>query len=76
MLWLSPFTDGTKIIEVGEECEDIGDDDECEDGAICTNISDSNDGVCAWLCEKDDHCPADFECNGIASSNRKSCQPK
>jgi hypothetical protein len=62
--------------EVGEECEDVGDDDECEDGAICTNDGDRPDGYCAWVCENNDHCPPGFECNGIANSRAKSCQPK
>ncbi|HVJ22248.1 MAG TPA: hypothetical protein VM686_42875 [Polyangiaceae bacterium] len=62
--------------EVGEECEDVGDDDECEDGAICTNDGASPAAYCAWLCENDDHCPPDFECNGISGTSAKSCQPK
>jgi hypothetical protein len=63
--------------EVGDDCDEVGDPDECEDGAICTNVSDSNnDGVCLWICDNNDHCPADHECNGVSGTNTKSCQPK
>jgi len=62
--------------EVGEECEEIGDDDECEDGAICTNIRGSNEGYCAWLCENDAHCAPDFECEAVAGTRARSCQPR
>jgi hypothetical protein len=62
--------------EVGEECDDIGDDDECEDGAICTNDGPSGDGYCAWICENNDHCQPDFECKDIRDSHVKSCQPR
>jgi len=60
--------------DVGEECDDIGDSDECEDHAICTN--EDGHGVCRWMCENDDHCASDHECNGVAGTNVKSCQPK
>lgn len=67
---------GCGSAEVGEDCDDVGDDDECEEGAICTNLGNSPDGVCLWLCEKDDQCPPDHECNGVSGTNAKSCQPK
>ena len=67
---------GCGSAEVGEECDEIGDDDECEDGAICTNEGDSEEGTCRFICEKDDHCPPDHECNGVAGTSIKSCQPK
>jgi hypothetical protein len=62
--------------EVGDECDDVGDTDECEDDAICTNEGDSSEGTCRWLCENDEDCPADHECNGVSGTNVKSCQPK
>ena len=75
LLLLAPL--GCGSAEVGEECDEVGDTDECEDGAICTNLSTEEDpGICLWLCENDDECAADEACNGIAGSNRKSCQPK
>ena len=74
LLLLAPL--GCGSAEVGEECDEIGDDDECEDGAICSNIDGNSDGVCAWLCENNEQCAPDFECNGVAGTNRKSCQPR
>jgi hypothetical protein len=71
-LLLAPLGCGEQ--EVGEECDDVGDTDECEDGAICTNSGAGS--YCAWLCDNDRHCPRDFECNGVSGTNRKSCQPK
>jgi hypothetical protein len=60
--------------EVGEECDDVGSADECEDGAICT--TDRGGTVCRRICDTNDQCPADHECNGVSGTNVKSCQPK
>ncbi len=65
---------GCGSAEVGEDCDDIGDNDECEDGAMCTN--EDGGGVCRYLCDDDDHCPPNHECNGVSGSNAKTCQPK
>jgi len=59
--------------EVGEECDDTGSRDECEDGAICTN--EGTGAVCRMLCDETSQCPPHHACNGVSSSNLKSCQP-
>lgn len=59
--------------EVGEDCDEIGAADACEEGAICTN--EESGGVCRLLCKETDECPLDHTCNGISGSNLKSCQP-
>jgi hypothetical protein len=63
--------------EVGEECDEVGDTDDCEDGAICTNVGDSNEeGICYWICEDHPQCAATQQCNGVSGTNLKSCQPQ
>jgi hypothetical protein len=59
--------------EVGEECDDAGDQDECEDGAICTN--EEGGAVCRALCKEQDDCPSGQSCNGVSDTSFKSCQP-
>jgi hypothetical protein len=59
--------------EVGEECDDAGETDECEDDAICTN--EDSGAVCRWLCDETSMCAAGHTCNGVSGSNLKSCQP-
>ena len=69
------FSLGCGTADIGEECDGAGSTDDCVDGAICTNESDKN--VCRVICEDDMDCNADTEsCNGVTSSNIKSCQPK
>jgi hypothetical protein len=61
--------------EVGESCDTSGSQDECVEGAIC----DSGDGdaaVCLAICEVQEDCPADEDCNGVSGSNVKACHPK
>jgi hypothetical protein len=60
--------------EVGEECDDAGDTDECEDGAICTN-EDGGGAVCRALCKEQEDCPRGESCNGVSETSFKSCQP-
>ena len=62
---------GCGASEVGEECDDVGDTDECEDGAICTN--EEGGAVCRALCKET--CPRGESCNGVSGTNLKSCQP-
>jgi hypothetical protein len=61
--------------EVGESCDTSGSEDECVDGAIC----DSGDGdaaVCLAICEVQEDCATDEDCNGVSGSNIKACHPK
>jgi len=69
------------VSDVGEECDDVGSEGDCVDGAICTNDS-SGTAFCRVICERDGmtvvECPADQSCSGISgvsSSSRKACQP-
>lgn len=64
---------GCGSAEIGEECDDIGKADECEDGAICTN--EASGGVCRAVCAETTDCPANHTCNGVSGTNVKSCQP-
>lgn len=61
--------------EVGEACDTSGSQDECVEGAIC----DSGDGegaVCLAICEVQEDCAADEDCNGVSGSSIKACHPK
>jgi hypothetical protein len=59
--------------EVGDECEDVGQPGECEDGAVCTNHGDK--AVCRAPCVEQEDCGPGFSCNGVSGTNVKSCQP-
>jgi len=61
--------------DFGEPCDEAGQEDECVDGAICTNEG-GEDFKCRALCDKQEDCPDGFECNGVSSTNLKSCQPE
>ena len=60
---------------IGEECEDVGHAQECEDDALCTNEADGT-ATCRALCFDDTACGADHKCNGVSGTNFKTCQPK
>jgi hypothetical protein len=64
---------GCSSAKIGEECDDIGKSDECEDGALCTN--EANGGICRAICTETIDCPAGHTCNGVSGTNVKSCQP-
>jgi hypothetical protein len=64
---------GCGSAEIGEECDDVGQSDECEDGAICTN--EESGGVCRAVCAETADCPSGHTCNGVSGTNVKSCQP-
>ena len=64
---------GCGAAELGDECDDSGDSDECEDGAICTNEGER--AVCRALCKEQEDCPSGQSCNGVSDTNLKSCQP-
>jgi hypothetical protein len=64
---------GCASAEIGEECDDVGESDECEDGAICTN--EDGGGVCRAVCAETTDCPTSHSCNGVSGTNVKSCQP-
>jgi hypothetical protein len=64
---------GCGSAEIGEECDDVGESDECEDGAICTN--EASGGVCRAVCNETTDCPSNHTCNGVSGTSVKSCQP-
>jgi hypothetical protein len=63
---------GCGAADLGESCDGVGETDDCVDGAVCTNESDGN--VCRKICDEQEDCPDDFNCNGL-SGDVKSCQP-
>jgi hypothetical protein len=55
-------------------CSTPGSTNQCSSGAICTNIS-GDGNQCRQLCTSQADCPANQNCNGIANTTLKSCQP-
>jgi hypothetical protein len=64
---------GCGSAKIGEGCDEIGQSDECEDGAICTN--EASGGVCRAVCAGTEGCAAGHTCNGVSGTSVKSCQP-
>jgi hypothetical protein len=60
--------------DLGEECDTHGSTDECAVGTVCT--VDLGGRRCRLVCKDDTHCASFEACNGVASTNIKSCQPK
>jgi hypothetical protein len=59
--------------ELGDACDTRGSESECVDGAICSR--DENEEIlCLQVCEEQEDCPADKNCNGVSGSSIKSCQ--
>jgi len=63
---------------LGEECGETGaQEGECEDGSVCGKPDDASEGLqCLKVCEDQDDCTADEECNGIEGASVKACRPK
>ncbi len=59
--------------ELGEECDEPGDPDACEEGTLCTN--EESGAVCRKLCREQEDCASDEACNGVSNTDLKSCQP-
>jgi len=55
-------------------CSTPGSTSQCSTGTICTNIS-GDGNQCRQLCTSQADCPANQNCNGIANTTLKSCQP-
>ena len=70
---LGPLACGGEA-EIGEECDTAGSSDECVSGAVCTD--DLGGRRCRRVCSDDAQCVATEACNGVSSTNIKSCQPK
>src|SRR5215471_16237498 len=58
----------------GGGCGTPGSTSECGSGDICSNIQ-GDGNQCRPLCTTQAECPAGENCNGIANTNLKSCQP-
>jgi hypothetical protein len=59
---------------VGASCETAGSTEQCGDGLVCDQID--NETLCLALCDKQEDCGADEDCNGVSKSNLKACHPK
>jgi hypothetical protein len=76
--WLAPvflLLAGCGRADIGEACDVSGDADECVDEAMCTKDA-SGSTTCRMRCTDDSQCGASEKCNGVSSTNVKSCQPK
>ena len=76
--WLAPvflLFVGCGRADVGEACDASGDADECVDEAMCTKDA-TGSTTCRKRCTEDSQCAANEQCNGVSSTNIKSCQPK
>ncbi len=60
--------------DIGDSCDRPGNADECVDAAMCTQTA--NGARCLPRCVDDTQCAATEACNGVASTNIKTCQPK
>jgi hypothetical protein len=58
----------------GGGCSTPASTSECGSGEICSNIQ-GDGNQCRPLCSTQAECPAGENCNGIANTNLKSCQP-
>jgi hypothetical protein len=58
----------------GGGCSTPGSTSECGSGDICSNIQ-GDGNQCRPLCTIQAECSAGENCNGIANTNLKSCQP-
>ena len=61
---------------LGEECGESGVDGECEDGAVCGKYDDTGDLLCLRICNDQDDCASDEDCNGVDGTNIKGCRLK
>ncbi len=51
-----------------------GSTSDCSSGDVCTNIS-GDGNQCRKICLSDSDCPAGQNCEGVANTTLKSCQP-
>ena len=58
--------------EIGEECSQEADADECVDGAFCAKAK-SGELQCMKVCVRQDDCAVDTECTGTTGPT-KVCQ--
>jgi hypothetical protein len=65
--------------EIGEECGAEGADGECVDGAVCGQTKGDDEGEvleCLVVCEEQEDCGADEDCNGVSGTSIKGCRPR
>lgn len=57
------------------ECESEGSTDECPEDTVCKKIE-GGPARCLLICEDDDHCPDNSECNDVPDSDGlRGCEP-
>ncbi len=61
--------------DIGDSCDRPGNPDECVSEAMCTQNANGS-ATCLRRCIDDTQCAATEACNGVASTNIKTCQPK
>ena len=76
-LFLAVTVPGCGAGAVGDECDEAGAEDECEDGAACGKTIDG-DVICLKTCNDQEDCGSDENCNGVtgAEDDEKACFPK
>ena len=55
-------------------CSTLGSTAECPADTVCTQHSAGI--LCAPICQNQDDCRAEYECNGLTGAAVKSCRPK
>ncbi len=60
---------------LGEQCDKVGNKDECVDGAVCTNDPNKH-LVCRAICTEDGDCPDGYTCDSVSGTGLDSCQPR
>jgi hypothetical protein len=58
----------------GGGCNMPGSTSECSSGELCSNIQ-GDGNQCRTICTIQTECPADENCEGVANTTLKSCQP-
>ncbi|MFL5318519.1 MAG: hypothetical protein ACJ790_02610 [Myxococcaceae bacterium] len=55
-------------------CSVEGSGTECPGGSVCS--SQGGGLLCALVCQGQNDCRAEYECNGVSGSDQKTCRPK
>ena len=58
----------------GGGCGTPGGTSKCSAGDVCTNLS-GDGNRCRKICQQQSDCPVGQNCEGVANTNIKSCQP-
>lgn len=55
-------------------CSTPGSENECPGGTLCSTHN--NQQLCAPVCQTKAECRADYECNGVTGTDKKTCRPR